>query len=274
MKRGLLIRKPAKGWASTAFCRLLPGAHAAVFGTAACAAEAEDAGFVIRDCILVVGRVVERVWLLRRPISEPTVAQQVLKTGTGALNISGCRIRSSYTAHELRPNAGHHNKTLFNSVFNGFDLSADKCTSDMGYHNSQGRWPPNLLIVHSKGCRKVGQQEDALSVIVERGGGKSVSCYGDGLHNNRLETQATTIDVWECEPGCPAPVLDQQSGCLPSSYRRARTGSPDPRDWGMKNDGEPFGHQDAGGASRFFPQFSTDDELDIWLLTLLGAESP
>ncbi len=37
---------------------------------------------------------VEDWWLLRKPLSEKTVAQNVLKWGTGALNIDACRIES------------------------------------------------------------------------------------------------------------------------------------------------------------------------------------
>ena len=92
MKRGLLIREPAQDWARRAYESLLPGAHAAVFGNPRVPQEAEDAGFEVRDCILVIGPVMHHIWLLRRPISEPTVAQQVLKTGTGGLWIDGCRV--------------------------------------------------------------------------------------------------------------------------------------------------------------------------------------
>ena len=65
--------------------------------------EAEDAGFEVRDCLLVVGARTQRVWLLRKPLKEPTVAAQILATGTGALWIDGCRV--SYQSEADRANA-------------------------------------------------------------------------------------------------------------------------------------------------------------------------
>lgn len=48
-----------------------------------------------------------------------------------------------------------------------------------------------------------------------------------------------------------AALIDEQSGDKPASFRSARTGSAK-SGWGMTNDGQPLGHTDTGGASRFF----------------------
>ena len=84
--RGLLIRFPETGWARRAHDSLLPGAHAAVFGGFSVPLEAEDAQLVVRDCLSVVGPVRHQVWLIRRPLSEPTVAAQVLRTASRPTN--------------------------------------------------------------------------------------------------------------------------------------------------------------------------------------------
>ena len=96
MNQGILLRAPTSGWASSVFGDLLPGGHAAVFGGFRIPLEAEDAGLVVRDCLLVLGPVVHRVWLLRKPCTEATVAAQVLATGTGAMWIDGCRVYTDW----------------------------------------------------------------------------------------------------------------------------------------------------------------------------------
>jgi len=82
-------------------------------------------------------------WLCRKPLSEDTVAKNVLKWGTGALNIDGCRIEATNRrsplgadgfVHRTTGNAyGEHKKT------EGFDLN-------------QGRFPANLILSHSEHC--------------------------------------------------------------------------------------------------------------------------
>jgi site-specific DNA-methyltransferase (adenine-specific) len=77
--------------------------------------------------------------------------------------------------------------------------------------------------------------------------------HGDG---------AEDVPVWECVEGCPVLLLDRQSGpagggsliknCAPSdSIGTFKTGQR-----------QTAGHADSGTASRFFPQFQWDPELD------------
>lgn len=47
-------------------------------------------------------------------------------------------------------------------------------------------------------------------------------------------------------------VLDAQSGNMPPSLRKARTGTAVGEIFRIPNDGQPKGHDDRGGASRFF----------------------
>ena len=56
----------------------------------------------------------------RKLLSEKTVAANVLKHGTGAMNIDGCRVS---TTHDL------------------------------------GRWPPNILLTHSADCVPAGEKK-------------------------------------------------------------------------------------------------------------------
>ena len=77
--------------------QLLPGAHAAVFATNGTpyhrmAVNLEDAGFEIRNQIVWVGDPHVQIALARKPLEESTVAANVLKHGTGGLNLDAGRI--------------------------------------------------------------------------------------------------------------------------------------------------------------------------------------
>lgn len=82
-------------------------------------------------------------WLIRKPLSEKTVAKNVLEHGTGALNIDACRV-------EVSPNDPNHRKET------GENGGAD---SFFGVGNktrpatlTQGRFPANQIFSHSKYC--------------------------------------------------------------------------------------------------------------------------
>jgi len=71
-------------------------------------------------------------WLLRKPCSEKTVAENVLKWGTGAINIDASRVESNRI--DTRHGGGNHSKHIL-------QLNPDA----KGYNLPQGRWPANLI---------------------------------------------------------------------------------------------------------------------------------
>lgn len=79
---------------------------------------------------------VELICLARKPISEPTVAANFLKHGTGALNIDGCRIEGAMDGVWGSSNKTVNRDRKFNS------------SPEMGDYrsaaNAAGRWPANL----------------------------------------------------------------------------------------------------------------------------------
>lgn len=82
-------------------------------------------------------------WLLRKPLSEKTVAENVLKWGTGAINVDGCRVgvdreneRQLDKENASGKEFGFNNKGLIK-------FSNGKIRSD-GWLN-KGRWPANLI---------------------------------------------------------------------------------------------------------------------------------
>jgi hypothetical protein len=84
-----------------------------------------------------------------------------------------------------------------------------------------------------------------------------------------------TINSWTCSSECPVLALDSQSGTLKSGAvesHHMRNNSKNPADGGYHGrlgDMPLMGYGDSGGASRFFPQFANDAELDAWLSRLM-----
>jgi len=82
------------------------------------------------------------IHLCRKPLSESTVAANVLKHGTGGLNIDGCRIHSGPSE-----GGGISGSTAFGQG-SGWNAHNNR-TTDIDRDMSQGRWPANLIL----GCR-------------------------------------------------------------------------------------------------------------------------
>lgn len=79
----------------------------------------------------------ELIVLARKPLSEPTIAKNVLKWGTAGLNIDACRIESNDV-----PSAGKRTKNCHD---NKEPISGGNGTTEYSAHNL-GRWPSNILL--------------------------------------------------------------------------------------------------------------------------------
>lgn len=92
------------------------------------------------------------VHVLRKPCSRsaPTVAANVLRYGTGALNIGESRIGNWQTRLDPACNKGANGRARFNTL---------GPVNTTGYTNSEtknGRWPANLVLQHLDGCVQDG----------------------------------------------------------------------------------------------------------------------
>lgn len=207
----------------------------------------------------------EPIILARRPLSEKTVAANVLRWGTGALNIGACRIGwasevdrdsqaglSGYTGVEGKPS---------NSLSGGVDGSLNKVTVAHIQGHPQGRWPANLILSHDPRCvlvdkRKVrGIQKTAGNNTFSPGQNLPDSGYkkGTGAEYGTPET----VDVYACVPGCPIRMLDEQSGYSKTPSTVVRGGSRPkgerPVDFTPHKNKQRYRcHGDSGTASRFF----------------------
>ena len=71
--------------------------------------------------------------LCRKPLSEKTIAKNVLKWGTGGINIDGCRVGSPI---EQQSGGWHHEHTQNDDGWKG---------GEQAIKNPQGRFPANLI---------------------------------------------------------------------------------------------------------------------------------
>ena len=173
----------------------------------------------------------EHWYVARKPLSEKNLVENVLKWGTGGLNIDACRVGTGTGEvvereyPDIRGDNYNQGKAGYSSRAKVKRLTQDK-----------GRWPTNLIFSHSLFC------DTSLSSAAENGTGAG------------------------CVDGCPVLELDRQSGTLKSGTGsiRKKTGTGyRPNSYGKES--RPVGtpaieYGDQGGASRFYPQFEYNEE--------------
>lgn len=222
---------------------LKPGAHGLVWAlprTSHWTATAlENAGFEIRDVVThlfgsgfpksfnlgngwgTALKPASEHWILvRKPLSEKTVAANVLKHGTGGINIDACRIEGAFESGWSKSGS----KASENLAMSGANYNREPKPD-----NPQGRFPANLVLSHNEDCEE------------------SPHVFPDGT------TQSG------CTEGCAVAELDRQSGIVkPKPARSGRIGGFKGEVFGNGNtgfnpDGEGYWPADCGGgASRFF----------------------
>lgn len=113
---------------------------------------------------------VEQWWLVRKPLSEKSVAENVLRWGTGALNIDASRIGTTDTSYEKNCNRDNVKSHWGGSLGNN-EVRA----------NPQGRFPSNLLLSHAQGCTEEACDGSCPVAEMDRQSGKSAS-QSKGFH--------------------------------------------------------------------------------------------
>ena len=197
----------------------------------------------------------EPVVLCRKPLSEPTVAQNVLRWGTGALNIDKCRIGNKQIQT--------HNTAFLQ--YHGQNIRPWQQEHQPFVTQHQGRFPANFLLSHAECCEYVGMKK----IKGISGGGMNRDGQGEnnvyGKHQGHPQIKNVgyadiddmeTIEEWKCVENCPVRMLDEQSGNRLSTLtgrnqnhnytsRQVSEGL-----FGKRIQGSLYG--DSGGASRFF----------------------
>ncbi len=185
----------------------------------------------------------EPILLARKPLQEKTVSAQVLSTGTGAMNVDGCRVEGKWTSWRrsdgsICPKKGYSSPLPMNRA-------VGKVEESLGNpEHPAGRWPSNVILSHSPACVKTGTRRE----------------YEPDFPGSKIIGKVfREVEAWECAPGCPVALLDQQSGESGASYRKgnkAATSRTEGWGFGQRCDGvdrSMVGYTDSGGASRFFP---------------------
>ncbi len=193
---------------------LKPGGHLLAFGGTrtyhrmVCAIE--DAGFEIRDCIQWlygsgfpkshdINKAIDKklgakdeaqkwigwgtalkpanepIVLARKPLSEKTIAENVMKWGTGGLNIDGCRVE---TNGETPKGSGKGSKnSIFGQVANSKG-NGGNVTPELG------RFPANLILDEEAGRMLDEQSGISRSVKSARGNGIGRGYHGSNASYN------------------------------------------------------------------------------------------
>ncbi len=155
------------------------------------------------------------IHLLRKPLSERTVASNTLKHGTGGLNIDASRIPSD-GSHMVHGTVRRGDGTMMadrSGIGDGPGMFAPGSTFTPTTHVG-GRWPANVILQHLDGCGEVCTTGCPIARL-------DADSLAGGMHSA-------------------------------GSNRLAKRGAGKTGMFPMDGDGHRFG--DKGGASRFYKQ--------------------
>lgn len=201
---------------------------------------------------------VEPICLARKPIEENTIADNVIKNGTGALHIDTCR--QPFQSEKDKESATFGRGT---DIMGGNFVGATHSTGQTNIEaNPKGRWPANVIFSHHPDCEYVGQKKvsgtcrgngNAAKGEQSKGTVKSMR-RGGAIVDRTDENGQEIIDQWNCHPDCSVNMLDQQSGILKTgamkkAYTYTNTGTSFGSPSGQT---KSFHKANEGGASRFF----------------------
>jgi hypothetical protein len=149
------------------------------------------------------------VYILRKPLSEGSITSNVLRHGTGAINIDACRISSS------------------GDMEDGVEPGSEEVG---GRPQPSGKWPRNVVMSHSPGCRLTGTRvEEGYIINRFKDGAKP---FGGGAGHAFESTRVPNLlqESWECQPGCLVGTLERESrdgssGGAPSFYKQVGSGT-------------------------------------------------
>lgn len=159
----------------------------------------------------------EPVLMFRKPLSENSTLDNVVKHGTGGINVDDCRVPGAE-----RPLMGlDPTKRTKSQIYNGRNDGSLMCGSKVVGTTNLGRWPTNIVFSHLPECVCIGVKEVKNTSGGVSGnepshtGDENTVCYGE---YNRVsfdkygdENGLELIEEWECVEGCPIKELNEQS---------------------------------------------------------------
>lgn len=202
----------------------------------------------------------EPIVLARKPLEKGlSIAENVLKWGTGGINIDGCRVNTSDNLaknyNSIRKSDDEMGERGYKMGFRqGKDSYAEATES-----TSLGRFPANLIMSHHpececRGLKKIGSGKEGGYNY--KGNKYEVQGF---VPNNSPEANSNygeeSIEDWNCHEDCPIRIMDEQSGVTTSGKVKSDKDSYDGKSItgllrGVSNAQNQ--HGGSGVASRFF----------------------
>ena len=198
----------------------------------------------------------EPILLARKPISERNIASNVLKWGTGGLNIDLCRI--NFNGDVPNPSSSGWKRTNAINANHGFHPNA-YVGEDSEWQPKQGRYPANLILSCDCEDNELVEVDDPSHPGQFKNITKPNSIFGigtSGINKDRVTCEKGNKCLIHTNSDCVCRMLDEQSGKSFSSGGRIEKASGYGSFGGGKDviiKGQP-GYLDTGGASRFFYQ--------------------
>lgn len=207
----------------------------------------------------------------RKPLTEKTVADNVLKWGCGGINLEGTRIGGHTPDVNVLEKASPHGQAIRPKykVRKGTGEKLDTHGQGWGFkrasHNeekqvAQGRLPSNAMLGHTEFCKKVGEKQVGSGKAGALPCNHPQSFGGFQMCKDKIDKINTygkeIVESWQCHSECPVRVLDEQSGISKPKrgrkglrggtlcYGKGTLGSPEKKGTWPSDPG--------GGASRFF----------------------
>jgi site-specific DNA-methyltransferase (adenine-specific) len=200
----------------------------------------------------------EPICVARKPLSEKSVAENVLKWGTGGINVDGCRVGSEMIQSSLvKPEKNtHHNYTGTDDSNALYDEDGNRLKGEV----NEGRFPANIILECI--CDEVIKGEKGEVKKTTRGKSFGDVTYGDLDRNKIVEGIDNYNDKGDIHtnPMCPCYLMDEQSGVSkPKKERTGRKGGTNESDFSKAISADPdfigrWPGDNGGGASRFFYQ--------------------
>jgi hypothetical protein len=146
----------------------------------------------------------EPIVLARKPLSEKTIVENVMKWGTGGLNIDGCRIGTE----QIKTHGKRQGK--------GVSLEWSKYTSPEGYEGGihQGRFPANVILDEEAGRMLDEQQGGASRFFYVAKASQSERTHGGKVENNHVTVKPLKLMRYLCRLIAPPGglILDPFAG--------------------------------------------------------------
>ena len=210
----------------------------------------------------------EPIVMARKPLSEKTVAKNVLEYGTGGINIDGCRVGYSETNRPI-PQL-EQGKTKVNSsktMYDGQSLNKSNTKAVIG-GNLEGRFPANIIF-----------DEEAGKILDEQSGTKSGNSKGAYTYkDNEYQVEGFINNI---KPNSPSNYGDTGGASrffyCPKASRKDRNEGVDDLDnipknsakmWDVDGSGEQYNPNKRDGKGNFHPTVKPT-ELMAYLIRLV-----